>query len=46
MAVACGTKLAEDDFTTVRDDCIWDEQEVLDYLSLINVEIVYNYGSI
>ena len=42
MAVACGTKLAEDDFTRVRDDCIWDKHEVLDYLSLINLEIVYN----
>ena len=43
MAVPCG--MQPSGFTEpIREDCVWDRQEALNYLGTISLIIVYNQG--
>ena len=48
MMVPCGTSytLADGSMPKIRDDCVEDEQEVIDYLGMLQVTAYHNDRSV
>ena len=48
IMVPCGTKytLADGSILNIRDDCVEDEQEVIDYLGMLQVTAYHNDRSV